>query len=178
MFTDMDDNETARLLSVYIAKLELPTDQLWLTTSRQRYQQWLGRRISASCGGAYCYLASRNVHAILINGPRIDARVNRSRELIIAEELIHMRDWLDGDRRRHAHHGYDRIAHRVALLTGATLTKVRSAVVAPKRRPYRLLYECPNCGLQTKRRIRGTWSCPRCAPRFDRRFLLEIVESF
>jgi predicted SprT family Zn-dependent metalloprotease len=97
---------------------------------------------------------------------------------VVAEELIHMRDHLDGDRRRHAHHGHDRIAHRVADLVGVTLDEVRSALLPAARRPFRYLYQCPGCGLAVPRRRRGTWSCRRCSPRFDRRFVLRIVQEF
>lgn len=88
-----------------------------------------------------------------------------------------MRDRLDGDLRRHAKHGYDRIAYRVAAITGASLDDVRAAVIAPKRRPARFLYACAACGLQVPRRTTGTWSCGRCSPRFDQRFLLEKVSG-
>ena len=44
-----------------------------------------------------------------------------------------MRDRLDGDLRRHAKHGYDRIAHRVSALTGATLDEIRTSVRAADR---------------------------------------------
>ncbi len=96
-------------------------------------------------------------------------------EIVVAEELVHMRDWLDGDRRRHAKHGYDRIAHRVAALTGTSLEEVRTCLVSVHRRPHRYLYACPACGMQVRRRIRGTWACGRCSPVFDPRFRLRLV---
>jgi hypothetical protein len=95
---------------------------------------------------------------------------------VIAEELIHMRDWIDGDRRGHARHGYDRIATRVVDITGATFEEVRSPLLPVERRPWRYVYGCAACGLLIPRRRKGGWSCPRCAPRFDRRYQLEIVE--
>jgi ribosomal protein L37AE/L43A len=86
-----------------------------------------------------------------------------------------MRDHLDGDRRRHAKHGYDRIAHRVAALTGATLDEIRAALLPVRRRPPRFLYACPACHGRVARRLRGTWSCGRCSPVFDPRFRLRLV---
>jgi hypothetical protein len=91
--------------------------------------------------------------------------------------LIHMRDHLDGDHRRHAKHGYDRIAVRVARLTGATLDEVRSCLIPLERRPFRYLYACPRCGASVRRRRKGTWSCGLCSPRFDSRFVLQLVKE-
>jgi predicted SprT family Zn-dependent metalloprotease len=93
---------------------------------------------------------------------------------VVAEELIHMRDHLDGDRRRHSHHGYDRIAVRVSDLTGASLEEIRSALLPVDRRPIRYVYECPQCRRQVGRRRKGTWSCGSCSPAFDRRFILRL----
>jgi uncharacterized membrane protein len=90
--------------------------------------------------------------------------------------LIHMRDHLDGDHRRHAKHGHDRIAHRVAQVTGTTLDDVRSALIPVQRRPYRYVYGCPGCGIRVPRKKRGMWSCSRCAAGFDPRFVLRIVD--
>jgi len=166
------------LVDRYVAHLHLPTDKLWLTSDRKRYQRWLGRRVPSAYGGAYCYLRRTGVHAVLVNLERIDTNRPRAVEMVVAEELIHMRDHLDGDYRRHSHHGHDRIAHRVAHLTGATLDEIRSTLKPVTRRPYRYRYACPGCGMSVLRRRRGTWSCGRCSPRFDRRYVLRIVEEF
>jgi hypothetical protein len=87
-----------------------------------------------------------------------------------------MRDWIDGDRRGHSHHGYDRIAAKVVELTGATIEEVRSPLLPVTRRPWRYVYGCAACGQRAPRRRKGRWSCPRCAPRFDARYELENVE--
>jgi hypothetical protein len=97
--------------------------------------------------------------------------------VVVAEELLHMRDRLDGDLRRHAKHGYDRIALRVSALTGATLEEIRASLVPPARRPARYLYACSSCGLRVPRQKQGTWSCGRCAPRFDPRFILRLQSA-
>ena len=164
------------LVHVYVERLRLPAAVLWVTTERDVFGRWLGRRVPSAYGGAYVFLRRQGVHAVLINLERIDLDQPRALEIVVAEELVHMRDHLDGDHRRHAKHGHDRIAHRVAQLTGTTLEEVRSALLSVTRRPYRYVYGCPGCGIRVPRKRRGTWSCSRCAPRFDPRFVLRIVE--
>jgi hypothetical protein len=173
----VDHPETQRLLEHYVSRLDLPTDRLRVTTDRRAFEGWLGRRVRASVGGAYGFDALTGHHFVLINLARIDQSRPRSLEVVIAEELIHMRDRLDGDLRRHAKHGHDRIAHRVAALTGATPEEIRAAIVPPARRPPRFIYQCPRCGSSVPRQKPGTWSCGRCAPRFDQRFILQMVSG-
>jgi hypothetical protein len=170
----VDHEETRKLLEHYVVRLDLPTDRLRVTTERRHFELWLGRRVRASIGGAYAFAPASDEHLILINLPRIDHSRPRSLEVVVAEELLHMRDRLDGDLRRHARHGYDRIAHRVSALTGATLEEIRASLLPPRRRPGRYLYSCPNCGVSVARARQGTWSCGRCAPRFDPRFVLRM----
>lgn len=176
MLLVLGDQETRHWLAVYAAKLALPTDRLKATTDRATFHAWLGRRLPATIGGAYAYLAHADEHAILINLARIDRSRPKALEVVVAEELIHMRDRLDGDLRRHAKHGYDRIAHRVAALTGASLDEIRTALL-PRAAATRYVYACPTCGVRVERRIRGTWSCGRCAPRFDSRHVLRLVHD-
>jgi len=175
MLLDVQDRETVGLIRQYLAKLNLPDSQVRITTDKRVFEGWLGRRVGSSIGGAYVFLPRYGEHAILINLPRIDRSQPKALEVVVAEELIHYRDALDGDRRRHRKHGYDRIAYRVAELTGATLEEVRSALLPVKRRPLRYVYECGSCRLRVLRRIRGTWSCGRCSPRFDRRYVLRLI---
>ncbi len=163
----VDDDETLLLLRRYADRLDLPTTNLRVTTDRRVFEAWLRRQIRSSVGGAYVYLPHLGVHAILINLPRIDRSRKNALEIVVAEELLHMRDFIDGDRRRHAKHGHDRIAHRVAALTGGTLDDVRSCLIPVERRPLRYLYECNQCGLRVRRRVRGHWSCGRCASSYD-----------
>ncbi|MGN6484001.1 MAG: hypothetical protein ACTHMX_06310 [Thermomicrobiales bacterium] len=165
------------LIDRYVSTLALPTDRLWITTDRAEYGRWLGRRVPSSYGGAYCYLRQQDIHAVLIHLDRIDRSQPMAVEVVVAEELVHMRDHLDGDRRRHAKHGYDRIAHRVADLTGASLDEIRSALIPVRRRAPKYVYACPGCGARVARRKQGTWSCGRCAPVFDRRYVLRLVET-
>src|SRR5262249_8859899 len=108
---------------------------------------------------------------------RIDRARPRSLEIVVAEELIHMRDRLDGDLRRHAKHGYDRIAHRVAAITGASLEEIRNCLVPVERRPFRYLYACPRCERTVRRRRRGVWSCGRCSRSFDPQLVLRLVND-
>lgn len=173
--TDIASPEVAELAERYLKRLDLPTEHLWITDDRATYGRWLGRRIPSRYGGAYCYLTQQRVHAVLVNPARIDLEAPHALEIVVCEELVHMRDQLDGDRRRHAHHGHDRIAHRVAALTGATLEEIRSCLRPVKRRAARYLYECPGCGMSVRRRLRGTWSCGRCSPAFRPEFTLRLV---
>ena len=175
MLLDVEDAETRHLIAQYLARFDLPDDRLWITTDRATFATWLGRRVGSALGGAYVFLPRRNRHAILINLPRIDRSRPRALEIVVAEEFLHMRDHLDGDCRRHAKHGYDRIAHRVAALTGATLAEVRGCLLPVRRKPARYIYACPRCGLRVVRRVRGTWSCGRCAPRYDDRYRLHLI---
>jgi predicted SprT family Zn-dependent metalloprotease len=177
MIIEVDDRETRDLIERYLLILSLPTADLQVTTFRARFQQWLGRPVSSSIGGAYAYHPVKRKHLVLINLPRIDRSKAKSLEVVVAEELVHMRDRLDGDLRRHAKHGYDRIAVRVAALTGASLDEVRGCLVASARQPYRFLYECPRCRVTIRRRRRGTWSCARCASRFDPTLVLQLVRD-
>jgi predicted SprT family Zn-dependent metalloprotease len=165
------------LVARYLDRLRLPADDLMITVEKREFEAWLGRRVAASYGGAYVYLPRRNRHAILINVPRIDLAQPRALEIVVCEELVHMRDWVDGDRRRHAKHGHDRIAWRVAALTGASIEEVRSPLLPVQRRPYRYLYGCPGCGRTVRRRRKGRWSCGACSPVYDPRFELRIVEE-
>ncbi|MBA3274813.1 MAG: hypothetical protein H0T72_03395 [Chloroflexia bacterium] len=178
MLLDQCDDRLTELLNHYIALLHLPVDRLRITTSRATFRSWIGRSVPSAYGGAYCYLIRTGDHVILINLERIDQDQPRAVEIVVAEELVHMRDRLDGDTRRHARHGHDRIAHRVADLTGATLEEIRSTLMPVARRPVKYLYQCPGCGLTVGRRRQGVWSCARCAPRFDRRFQMRIVEEY
>lgn len=171
------DETVTALVGRYVALLALPADRLWVTTDRAEYGRWLGRRVPSAYGGAYCYLRKQDIHAVLIHLDRIDRTQPKAVEVVVAEELVHMRDQLDGDQRRHAKHGYDRIAHRVAALTGASLDEIRSALIPVKRRAPKYIYACPGCGARVARRRRGTWSCGRCSPVFDRRFVLQVVET-
>lgn len=171
----VDHEETRAHLEHYLARLDLPADRLQVTTERRVFEGWIGRRLRSSIGGAYTYDARRDRHLVLINLARLDQSQPRAIEVVVAEELIHMRDRLDGDLRRHAKHGYDRIALRVAEITGASLEEIRAALPPTVRRPARYTYACPACGIEVPRQKTGTWSCGRCSPRFDQRFVLELV---
>jgi hypothetical protein len=173
----VDHAEARDLLDRYLTLLALPRASLRVTTDRREFEEWLGRGVRAAVGGAYTFAPRSQEHLILINLARIDLSRPRSLEVVVAEELIHMRDRLDGDLRRHAKHGHDRIARRVAAITGASLEEIRVAVVPPVRRPARFMYVCPNCEAAVPRQRAGTWSCGRCSPRFDARFVLQLVDA-
>ncbi len=169
-------SEVESLCRVWAEELALPTTDLYITTSRKRFESWLGRRVSGSIGGGYAWSSRTKRHLVLINLPRIDLEQPKALEVVVCEELLHMRHRLDGDTRRHARHGYDRIAHQVSELTGASLEDVRGALVPVERRPYRYRYECPACKRSVLRRKQGTWSCGLCSPTFSRAHVLRLVE--
>ena len=177
MILDTDDARIAVLVDTYTARLALPTSDLWITTNRTRYNEWVGRRVGGSIGGAYVYHPGRGKHLILINLKRIDLSQPKSLEIVVCEELLHMRHRIDGDRRRHAKHGYDRIAVQVSELTGATMEEVRTCVKPVKRRTPKYVYACPKCKMEVPRSRVGVWSCGRCSPTFDRRYQLRIVRT-
>ncbi|CAA9545303.1 MAG: hypothetical protein AVDCRST_MAG43-530 [uncultured Thermomicrobiales bacterium] len=178
MILESCDDRVRDLVFKYVVLLSLPVDDLYVTTHRPTFARWIGRRsVRGAIGGAYCHVRSAQRHVVLVNLDRIDVSRPYALEVVVAEELLHMRDHIDGDTRRHSHHGYDRIAHRVSRLTGVSLPEIRSALLPVERRPVKYRYGCSRCGLRVDRRRKGTWSCGRCAPTFDRRFLLTIVEE-
>jgi predicted SprT family Zn-dependent metalloprotease len=168
------DGETKRHFARYIEILRLEEERLWVATDRMSFEIAINRQLSSSIGGAYIFDRRRNAHLILINLERIDRSKPRSVELVVVEELVHMRDWIDGNRRRHAKHGYDRIAYRVAELADASLDEIRSCLVPVRRLPSRYLYRCPGCQRTITRKRKGTWSCARCSSRFDPRFVFQL----
>ena len=171
------DGRTRDLLHHYVERLGLVDLPLRATDDRAIFQQWLGRRVGAQIGGAFVYHPRLKTHLILINLKRIDLSKPKSLEIVVAEEVLHMRDWIDGDRRRHAKHGYDRIAFRVAELAGASIEEVRGCLLQAERRPFKYEYGCPRCGAVIRRRVKGTWSCGRCAPKFDRRCVFQLLRE-
>lgn len=164
------------LLERYQVRLDLQNAPLLVTCDKRLFEQWIGRRVASAIGGAYVYHPLHKHHLILINLARIDHQQPQGIEIVVAEELLHMRHWLDGDRRRHARHGYDRIAIQVADLVGCSLEDVRSALLPSTRRPYRYRYQCPTCRRTVLRRKTGVWSCGSCARSFDRRHVMQLVE--
>lgn len=178
MILDSEDTRIATFVAKYVERLRLPTDNLWITTNRKTYDEWVGRRVGGSIGGAYVFHPGRGKHLILINLKRIELLRPRSLEIVVCEELLHMRHRLDGDRRRHAKHGYDRIAMQVAELTGASMDEIRNCVKPVKRRPPKYVYACPGCRMEVPRSRIGVWSCGRCSPTFDKRFQLRIVRTY
>ena len=171
------DPHCRALLHHYLDRLGLAGHPLRATDDRALFEQWLGRRVSAQIGGGFVYQPRLKTHLILISLARIDLSKPKSLEIVVAEETLHMRDWIDGDRRRHARHGYDRIAFRVAELADASIEDVRGCLLPTVRRPFKYEYGCPRCGVVIKRRVKGTWSCGRCSPKFDRRCLFQLIRE-
>lgn len=167
-----DDTETIALARLYFQRLQVSGVPCWLTTERRMFERWIGRRIGSTYGGAYIFDRRAGMHLILINLNRIDREKPRAVEIVVAEEVLHLRDRLDGDLRGHAKHGYDRIAQRVARLVGVPITEVRGCLLPVKRRPYRYLFRCSRCLWAVPRRRRGRWICPACWHQHRKRIML------
>lgn len=157
-----DDAETVSLVRAYAERLAIGGVSCMVTTRRADFKRWLGRAVPASYGGAYAYDPRQDRHLVLINLDRIDRRRPRAVEIVICEELLHLRDRLDGDLRRHAKHGHDRIARRVAALVGVPIDDVRSCLLPTASRSYRYVVRCDACGWHVLRKKRGRWACPVC----------------
>lgn len=108
-----------------------------------------------------------------------------SAEVTVAHELIHLRDRVQGQPRRHRCHGNDAIALDEALITGRDPealrvqlreeTERREAALRAAR-PYRYLYRCPHCAKEYYRVRRYTrpTSCGKCDSRFNPNFELRL----
>jgi hypothetical protein len=108
-----------------------------------------------------------------------------SAEVTVAHELIHLRDRVQGQPRRHRCHGNDAIALDEALITGRDpeLLRVQLREETDRReaalraaRPYRYLYRCPNCQKEyyrVRKYLRAT-SCGACDSRFNPNFELRL----
>ncbi len=191
-------------LMYYWEKLRLPAAELRLlaiTQDRQEFRQWTGKRLNSMALGCYCYIKPLSVsrqskvssgeqaahrHIIFIE-PDMQPQ---SIAVTVAHELIHLADRIKGTPRRHRHHGYDSIAADEAAITGYTLEDLRTLLqtesvarerICRERRPFRYLYECPNCGKKypRTRRYSQAVSCSNCDTSYNPRFklLLSSVEA-
>lgn len=234
--------EIARWLEHYWQKLRLPRDaaaRLAVTTDRQEFAQWTGRRLNPLALGCYCFLpnVSSNgevsdddqpaemLNAELISHPPAPpstrqqptlpgfdaaprdaaataaqpALTNDYRHLIfiepdlmpisievtVAHELIHLRDRVSGNPRKHRCHGFDAIFRDEAAVTArdpeflrAQLREetIRREAAVRLERPYRYMYVCPVCRREYPRvrRYARPVSCGRCDRHYNMAFLLEL----
>ncbi len=126
-------------------------------------------------------LAADFRHLIFIEPTLLPA----SAEVTVAHELIHLRDRVQGQPRRHHCHGNDAIALDEALITGRDPEALRVQLreetdrreaALRAARPYRYLYRCPNCGkdyYRVRKYSRPT-SCGKCDSRFNPNFELRL----
>lgn len=177
MYVSDCDSAVLDLIHRYLEKLALPSDDLSVTTSRNVFAEWIGRPVPFRIGGAYSQHPRTGAHRVFVHLERLDLSKPGALEIVVAEELIHMRDHIRGDYRRHSHHGYDRIAVEVERVTGYAPAQQRDIFLPRPVRPYRHVYTCRRCGTLVARRRRGTWSCGRCSPRFNRRLVLREVPA-
>ena len=109
----------------------------------------------------------------------------KSIEVTVAHELIHLADRVKGTPRRHRHHGHDSIAADEAAVTGYGLEDLRQLLheetlkrerVRRSRRPIRYLYQCPNCGKEypRARRYSQAVSCSACDSHYNPQYRLQL----
>lgn len=185
----------------YWHKLHIPVTELHLlaiTQDRQEFQQWTAKRLHIMTLGCYCYLpapASRRKDLLPAEAPLhrhlifIEPDMQpKSIEVTVAHELIHLSDRVNGNPRRHHHHGFDAIAADEAAVTGYSLEELRVLLheesarrekMRRERRPIRYLYECPMCGQRypRTRRYSQAVSCSSCDKSYNPRFRLQLVSS-
>jgi ribosomal protein L37AE/L43A len=171
------DPRVVDLVIEYVARLELPHEHLSITTSRTVFSDWIGRTMPFRIGGAYAMHPVTRQHLILVHLERLNLDKPWAIEVVVAEELIHMRDHLRGDYRRHSHHGHDRIAVEVARITGFTPEQQRDIFGERTVLPYRHFYQCPKCHTIIIRKRRGRWGCRACQGRYRKQFLFVEVAA-
>jgi len=111
-------------------------------------------------------------------------------EVTVAHELIHLADRVQGRPRKHHCHGHDAISVDEAAITGRDPDWLRELLAEETRRregalrrarPYKYVYECPNCHKEYPRvkRYARSVSCGHCASYFNPAFLLRMrpIES-
>ncbi|HEU5380154.1 MAG TPA: hypothetical protein VFV38_32415 [Ktedonobacteraceae bacterium] len=197
----------ARWLDYYWHKLQLPAQELSclaITQDRREFARWTGKRLNSMALGCYCYLPAPATarRALLAHLPSVSelklvlpghrhlifvepGMQERSIEVTVAHELIHLADRVNGTPRRHRHHGYDSIAADEAAITGYSLEELRLLLneesqrrenLRRARRPIRYLYECPGCGKEypRARRYSQAVSCSSCDKRYNPSFRLRL----
>jgi predicted SprT family Zn-dependent metalloprotease len=176
----------------YWQKLQIPVTELALlamTQDRREFMRWTGKRLDTMALGCYCFIPARlrtepspHRHLIFVE-PDMQPQ---SIEVTVAHELIHLADRVQGNPRRHRHHGYDAIAADEAAVTGYSLEELRALLrdesgkreaARRQRRPLRYLYVCPACGKQypRTRRYSQPVSCSNCDKRYNARFRLQLA---
>jgi hypothetical protein len=198
----------AHWLLFYWRKLEIPKEELVLlamTDERREFARWTGKRLDSMALGCYCFIpspsemarsrrkpyalqtafslpASPHRHLIFIE----PAMQQKAIEVTIAHELIHLSDRVQGNPRRHTHHGHDAIATDEAAVTGYPLADLRALLheeslhreqVRRASRPIRYLYVCPQCGKQypRTRRYSHAVSCSHCDKNYNPRYHLYLL---
>jgi hypothetical protein len=84
-----DHEDVRRHVTNYAALLGIEQESGLVTVSKRQFEQWHGRRVGSSVGGAYVFSKRLDRHLILINLPRLNPASPRAIELFVAEELVH-----------------------------------------------------------------------------------------
>ncbi len=188
----------------YWQKLQLPLSEfglLALTQDRQEYMRWTGKRLNVMALGCYCYIPAPNL-TLKLSVSMIEDKLLSHRHLIfieptmqagsievtVAHELIHLSDRIQGNPRRHHHHGYDSIAIDEAAITGYAVEDLRKLLheesvrresIRRESRPIRYIYQCPHCKKlypRTRRYSRAV-SCSGCDKHYNPQFALLLMSS-
>jgi predicted SprT family Zn-dependent metalloprotease len=188
----------------YWQKLQLPPAELSLlalTQDRQEYMRWTGKRLNVMALGCYCYIPAPRV-ILKSSGAKTEDKLPSHRHLIfieptmqagsievtVAHELIHLSDRVQGNPRRHHHHGYDSIALDEAAITGYAVEDLRKLLqeesiqrenIRRERRPIRYIYQCPHCRKlypRTRRYSRAV-SCSDCDKHYNPQFALQLMPA-
>ncbi len=178
-------------LTFYWQRLQLPMHELnslAITTDRQEYMRWTGKRLNLMVLGCYCYLPGPSPQRAWNARARKTSTVQtlsgfgevaplhqanhrhlifiepdmqpRSVEVTVAHELIHLADRVNGTPRRHRHHGYDSIAVDEAAITGYDVVELRRLLHEESVQRERMRRE--------RRPIRYLYECPNCGKQYPR----------
>jgi hypothetical protein len=199
-----DRLQLERWLVHYWHKLQLPPAELSLlalTQDRQEYMRWTGKRLNLMALGCYCYMPAptppSKVSALLVKENALPHRhlifiepamQSASIEVTVAHELIHLSDRVQGNPRRHHHHGYDAIATDEAAITGYAVEDLRKLLheesvrrehIRRERRPIRYMYQCSHCGklYPRTRRYSLPISCSSCDKHYNPQFSLQLMPA-
>lgn len=188
----------------YWQKLQLPQAEfnlLAMTQNRQEYMRWTGKRLNLMALGCYCYIPAPTLttkssaslieeyllahrHLIFIEPSMQSASI----EVTVAHELIHLSDRVQGNPRRHHHHGHDAIAVDEAAITGYAIEDLRKLLheesirrehMRRQRRPIRYMYQCSHCGklYPRTRRYSQPISCSSCDKHYNPQFSLQLMPA-
>lgn len=83
------------------------------------------------------------------------------------------------------HHGHDKYFRALCLKLGGTPNRqsdysyLKDALPNHLKKKINYVYVCPVCGhkMETTRKLKRQYSCGKCSPRFDERFIMVLQEN-